>query len=123
NSEYRDEIKIDELKGNFNRMSIEINKTEKLQQLEQVANLSTYPLQRFNSFCYDDDDDDEDYIVAITPDFPITDSPIMKNEHLDTIPKIESDELIKSSVGNLVPIPSKSEDFSDIEIKCDVPDL
>nr|GEZ85819.1 hypothetical protein [Tanacetum cinerariifolium] len=43
NLEYRDEIKIDELKGNFNRMSIEINKKEKLQQLEQVANLSTYP--------------------------------------------------------------------------------
>nr|GEZ35919.1 hypothetical protein [Tanacetum cinerariifolium] len=60
NSEYRDGIKIDELKGNFNRMSIEINKKEKLHQLEQVANLSTYPSKRFNSFCYDDDDD-EDY--------------------------------------------------------------
>nr|GFA01423.1 hypothetical protein [Tanacetum cinerariifolium] len=34
NSEYRDEIKIDELNGNFNRMSIEINKKEKLQQLD-----------------------------------------------------------------------------------------
>nr|GEZ77502.1 hypothetical protein [Tanacetum cinerariifolium] len=72
NSEYHDEIKINELKGNFNRMNIEINKKKKLQQLEQVANLSTYPSQRFNSFCYDDDD--EDYIIAITPDFPITDS-------------------------------------------------
>nr|GEY02214.1 hypothetical protein [Tanacetum cinerariifolium] len=66
NSEYHDEIKIDELKGNFNRMSIEINKKEKLQQLEQEANLSTYPSKRFNSFCYDDDDD-EDYAIAITP--------------------------------------------------------
>nr|GEX76494.1 hypothetical protein [Tanacetum cinerariifolium] len=35
NSEYRDEIKINELKGNFNSMSIEINNKEKLQQLEQ----------------------------------------------------------------------------------------
>nr|GEX98794.1 hypothetical protein [Tanacetum cinerariifolium] len=43
NSKYRDEIKIDDLKENFNSMSIEINKKEKLQQLEQVANLSTYP--------------------------------------------------------------------------------
>nr|GFC45122.1 hypothetical protein [Tanacetum cinerariifolium] len=85
-----------------------------------VANLSTYPSQRFNSFCYDDDDD-EDYTVAITPDFSITDSLIMENEHLDTIPETESDELIKSSVENLVPIPSESEDFSDIESECDVP--
>nr|GEU77664.1 hypothetical protein [Tanacetum cinerariifolium] len=86
---YRDEFKIDELKGNFNSMSIEINKKENLQQLEQVANLSTYPSKRFNSFCYDDDDDDEDYTVVITSDFPITDSLIMENEHLDTIPKTE----------------------------------
>nr|GFC02163.1 hypothetical protein [Tanacetum cinerariifolium] len=82
----------------------------------------TYPSQRFNSFCYDDDDDDEDYIVAITPEFPITNSLIMENEHLDTIPETESDELIKSSVENLVLIPSKSEDFSDIKSECDVPD-
>nr|GFA46403.1 hypothetical protein [Tanacetum cinerariifolium] len=64
-SEYRDEIKIAELKENFNGMSIEINKKEKLQQLEQWANLSTYPSKRFNSFCYDDDD--EDYTIAVTP--------------------------------------------------------
>ncbi|GKA55202.1 hypothetical protein Tco_0754151 [Tanacetum coccineum] len=36
------EIKINELKGNFNEMSIEINKKKKLQQLEQLANLNTY---------------------------------------------------------------------------------
>ncbi|GJV31754.1 hypothetical protein Tco_1392154 [Tanacetum coccineum] len=54
------EIKINELKENFNGMSIEINKKKKLQQLEQVANLSTYPSRLFNSFCYDDDDDDDD---------------------------------------------------------------
>ncbi|GJS66137.1 hypothetical protein Tco_0680701 [Tanacetum coccineum] len=42
----------------------------------------------------------------------------MGDKHLSTIPKIESDELIKSSVKNLVPIPSESED----ECKCDVPD-
>ncbi|GKD02434.1 hypothetical protein Tco_1177408 [Tanacetum coccineum] len=34
---------------------------------------------------------------------------------------MESDELIKSSVENLVPFPSESEDFSDIESECDVP--
>ncbi|GKC00253.1 hypothetical protein Tco_0986389 [Tanacetum coccineum] len=46
----------------------------------------------------------------------------MGDEHLDTIPETESDELIKSSVENLVPILSESEDFSDIESECDVPD-
>ncbi|GJV93441.1 hypothetical protein Tco_1541254 [Tanacetum coccineum] len=34
---------------------------------------------------------------------------------------MESDEFIKSSVENLVPTPSKSEDFYDIESECDVP--
>ncbi|GJW23887.1 hypothetical protein Tco_0037698 [Tanacetum coccineum] len=32
------------------------------------------------------DDDDEDYTIAITPDLSITDSLIMEDEHLDTIP-------------------------------------
>nr|GEX35758.1 reverse transcriptase domain-containing protein [Tanacetum cinerariifolium] len=45
------------------------------------------------------------------------DSLIMGDERLDTIPKKESDEFIKSSVENLVPIPSESED----EHECDVP--
>ncbi|GJT78645.1 hypothetical protein Tco_1045370 [Tanacetum coccineum] len=49
---------------------------------------------------------------AITPDFPITDSLSMGDEHLSTIPKTESNELIKSSVENLVPTPSESEDLS-----------
>nr|GEX46273.1 hypothetical protein [Tanacetum cinerariifolium] len=99
-------------------MSIEINKKEKLQQLEQVANLSTYPSKRFNSFCYDDDDD-EDYTVVIAPDFLITYSLIMENEHLDTISKTKSGEFIKSSVENLIPIPSESKGIPDN--MCDVP--
>nr|GEZ35393.1 hypothetical protein [Tanacetum cinerariifolium] len=74
------------------------------------------------SFYINDDDDDEDCTIAVTPDFPITDSLIMKNEHLDTILETESDEFIKSSVENLVPILSESEDFSDIESECDMPD-
>nr|GEU64543.1 hypothetical protein [Tanacetum cinerariifolium] len=39
----------------------------------------------------------------------------MRNEHLDTIPKTKSDEVIKSSVENLVPIPSEYEVTSDNE--------
>ncbi|GJW81533.1 putative reverse transcriptase domain-containing protein [Tanacetum coccineum] len=66
------------------------------------------------------EDDDEEYTIAITPVLP-TEEPdnslSMGDEHLSTIPETESDELIKSSVENLVPIPSESEDFSDIERK------
>ncbi|GKA00460.1 hypothetical protein Tco_0673010 [Tanacetum coccineum] len=49
---------------------------------------------------------------AITPDFLITDSLSMGDEHLSTILETESDELIKPSVENLVPTPSESEDLS-----------
>ncbi|GJT82156.1 hypothetical protein Tco_1056498 [Tanacetum coccineum] len=69
--------------------------------------------------CYDDD---EDYTITITPvlltNEPV-DSLIMEDEHLDTIPATESDEVIKSSVENLVQIPSESEGISDGV--CDVP--
>nr|GEY53961.1 hypothetical protein [Tanacetum cinerariifolium] len=46
----------------------------------------------------------------------------MGDEHLSTIPETESDEVIKSSVENLVPIPSEFKDFFDNESECDVPD-
>nr|GEU74360.1 hypothetical protein [Tanacetum cinerariifolium] len=42
-------------------------------------------------------------------------------EHLSTIPKTKSDEVIKSSAKNLLPIPSKYEVTFDDESKCDVP--
>ncbi|GJS78097.1 hypothetical protein Tco_0727978 [Tanacetum coccineum] len=58
---------------------------------------------------------------AITSDFSITDSLSMRDEHLSTILKTESDELIKSSVENLVPTPSESKDLSDIKSECNVP--
>ncbi|GKB00925.1 hypothetical protein Tco_0828969 [Tanacetum coccineum] len=69
--------------------------------------------------CYDDDEDDT---IAITPVLPIEEpdnSLSMGDEHLDTIPTTESDEVIKSSVENLVPIPSESEGIPDSV--CDVP--
>nr|GFC39050.1 hypothetical protein [Tanacetum cinerariifolium] len=118
NLEYRDEIKIAELTENLNGMSIEIRKKEKLLQQEQWAYLSTHPSKRLTSFCYDDDDD---YNSAITPVLS-TEEPInslsMGEEHLDTIPATESDEVIKSSVEDLVPIPSESEGIPDT--MCDV---
>nr|GFA24550.1 hypothetical protein [Tanacetum cinerariifolium] len=45
----------------------------------------------------------------------------MRYKHLSTIPEIESDEVIKSSVKNLIPIPSEYEVTSDDESECDVP--
>nr|GEX49210.1 hypothetical protein [Tanacetum cinerariifolium] len=74
---------------------------EKLNQQEQVANISTHtpePSRRFN-FIYDDDEES-------------IDSLIMGNEELNTIPEKESDEFIKSSVEDLVPILSEFEDTS-----------
>ncbi|GKD65613.1 hypothetical protein Tco_1307721 [Tanacetum coccineum] len=49
----------------------------------------------------------------------LDDSLIMEDKHLDTIPETESDELIKSSVEDLVPIPCESEGIPDN--MCDVP--
>ncbi|GKC20166.1 hypothetical protein Tco_1022316 [Tanacetum coccineum] len=69
--------------------------------------------------CYDNDEDDT---IAVTPvlltEEPV-DSLIIEDEHLDTIPAMESDEVIKSSVENLVPILSESEGIPDSV--CDVP--
>nr|GFB58598.1 hypothetical protein [Tanacetum cinerariifolium] len=45
----------------------------------------------------------------------------MGDENLSTIPKTESDKLIKSSVENLFLIPSEYEVTSDNESECDVP--
>nr|GEX19557.1 hypothetical protein [Tanacetum cinerariifolium] len=68
------------------------------------------------AFYNNGDDDDEDCTIAITPDFLITDSLIMGDEHLDTIPEKESNEFIKSSVENLVPNPSDDDESSHEEV-------
>ncbi|GJU37302.1 hypothetical protein Tco_1185656 [Tanacetum coccineum] len=95
--------------------------------------------QRIKYICnyYDDEDDSiplRDIIARCSQSVDITSSPpvlptretedslILGDEHLDTIHEKESDELIKSSIENLVPIPSESEDFSDNESECDVPE-
>nr|GEZ19459.1 hypothetical protein [Tanacetum cinerariifolium] len=62
-------------------------------------------------------DDDDDYDYAITPEE--TDNSLsMGDEHLDTIPATESNEVMKSSVEDLVPILSESEGIPDT--MCDV---
>ncbi|GKE22923.1 hypothetical protein Tco_1434435 [Tanacetum coccineum] len=45
----------------------------------------------------------------------------MGDEHLSTIPEKKSDEVIKSSVEDIVPIPSESEDTSGSDSECDLP--
>ncbi|GKD27659.1 hypothetical protein Tco_1233873, partial [Tanacetum coccineum] len=73
------------------------------------------------AICYDDD---KYNTIAITPVLPIEEpvnSLSMGDEHRDTIPETESDEFIKSSVEDLVPIPSELEGIPDSV--CNVPPL
>ncbi|GKF23044.1 hypothetical protein Tco_0075366, partial [Tanacetum coccineum] len=68
------------------------------------------------------DADDKDYTIAITPHLSTEEadnSLSMGDEHLDTISETESDKVIKSSVEDLVPIPSESEGI--LDSMCDVP--
>nr|GFA45452.1 hypothetical protein [Tanacetum cinerariifolium] len=107
---------------------------EKQLEEERAAKAQNWKLLVY----YDDDDDEErsdsldDKIIfglppfsAITPNEPVlsTEEPdnslSMGDEHLDTIPATESDEVIKSSVENLIPILSESEGIP--VHKCDVP--
>ncbi|GKE97203.1 hypothetical protein Tco_1582058, partial [Tanacetum coccineum] len=95
-------------------------------QRKHAANISTHtpePSRHFNFTC----DDDEEYSIplkdmpqisssiALAPVSSIVepeDSLIMGNKELSTIPEKESDEFIKSSVEDLIPIPRESEDTS-----------
>ncbi|GJX74485.1 hypothetical protein Tco_0313080 [Tanacetum coccineum] len=110
-------------------VKIVIQQHEQAVQKEQEEQAAFTPYWKFPIF----DDDDDEYTIqykeylenssnAITPDLS-TEEPdnslSMGDEHLSTIPETESDELIKSSVENLVPIPSESEGISNDT--CDVP--
>nr|GEW73379.1 hypothetical protein [Tanacetum cinerariifolium] len=81
---------------------------------------------------YNDDDEHsiqyKEYLEnssnAIVPILPIIEpeySLSMGDEHLSTILKTESDEVIKSSVKNLIPISSESEVTFENESECDMP--
>nr|GEW75751.1 hypothetical protein [Tanacetum cinerariifolium] len=86
---------------------------------EELAEyINTPSWNRPTFYNYDDDDDDEDNTITITPEEP-DNSLSIGDEHLDTILVTESDEVIKSSVENLVPILSESEGIPDN--MCDVP--
>nr|GFA71837.1 hypothetical protein [Tanacetum cinerariifolium] len=59
-------------------------------------------------------------IAPILPTKEPNNSLSIGDEHLSTIPETKSDEVIKSSVENLVPIPNEFEDFFDNESESDV---
>nr|GFA33105.1 hypothetical protein [Tanacetum cinerariifolium] len=88
---------------------IQKKQEEKKIEEEQAANARYWKIPA----CCDDDDD---YNSAITPNEPVNFLSI-RDEHLNTIPAMESDEFINSCVENLVPNPSESEG----ENGCDVP--
>ncbi|GKE82817.1 hypothetical protein Tco_1552817 [Tanacetum coccineum] len=105
-------------------------------QRKQAANISTYTPEPSRHYNYEDDDDDEEYSIPLNKMPQIIrsialaqvssimepeDSLIMDDEHLRTIPEKELDELIKSSVKDLVPIPSESEDTSGSNSVCNLP--
>ncbi|GJY81079.1 hypothetical protein Tco_0493830, partial [Tanacetum coccineum] len=86
---------------------------------EELADYINTPSWNHPAF-YFNDNDDEEYTIAITPDLPTKEpdnSLSMGDKYLDTIPATESDEVIKSSVEDLVP--SESEGIPDD--MCDVP--
>nr|GEX19814.1 RNA-directed DNA polymerase, eukaryota, reverse transcriptase zinc-binding domain protein [Tanacetum cinerariifolium] len=89
---------------------------------EELAKYINTPDWNRRAFYNDDDDDDVDYTIAITPVLStekLDNSLSMGEEHLDTIPATKSDEVIKSSVEDLVPIPSESEEVAEIVIPKD----
>nr|GFA57448.1 hypothetical protein [Tanacetum cinerariifolium] len=124
----------DYLQQRMNDSMIEICETFQawLQQQEQVINLDSYTPEPSQCqkilISYDDDDEESSTLlrdiiisklplcIAITPilstEGPV-DSLIIEDEHLDTILETESDKVIKSSVEDLVPIPSEFEGISD----------
>nr|GEZ87487.1 hypothetical protein [Tanacetum cinerariifolium] len=87
---------------------------EKRIEEEQAANARYWKILA----CCDDDDDYDFEITPILSTKEPIDSLSMWDEHLDTISATESDEVIKSSVENLVLIPSEFEGIPDT--MCDV---
>ncbi|GJV18560.1 hypothetical protein Tco_1367580 [Tanacetum coccineum] len=122
-----DRIFVDNAFVNLVKKGSKVQKKEQAYEEEKYSAACRYML----SVTCDDEDDfiplgdiiaRNSTFKAITPDLPIEEpdnSLNMGDEHLDTIPATESDEVIKSSVENLVPIPSEFEGISDDT--CDVP--
>nr|GEU33557.1 hypothetical protein [Tanacetum cinerariifolium] len=137
------DIVFEEIKMMFQQPIERLNEENlaKIKEMNQVTH-TFEPSRRFNSICYDDDDE-YDYKESTIPlneiisqlplSIVITTSPLVlpikdlevslitRNEDLSTIPEKESNEFIKSSVEDLVPIPSESEDTSESDSECILP--
>nr|GEZ12464.1 hypothetical protein [Tanacetum cinerariifolium] len=93
---------------------IQKKQEEKRIEEEQAANAQYWKIP---ACCDDDDDYDSAFTPILSTEKP-DNSLSMGDEHLDTIPETESKEVIKSSVEDLVPIPSESEGI--LDTMCDV---
>ncbi|GKB67345.1 hypothetical protein Tco_0928757 [Tanacetum coccineum] len=100
------EIRIHKLKQDFNIWGSEVRKKEQAYEEEKYSAACRYML---SVTC----DDEDDYIpLEIIPDLPIEEPDNSLNigdEHLDTIPVTESDEVIKSTHTHTQPFPIPSE--------------
>nr|GEZ18382.1 hypothetical protein [Tanacetum cinerariifolium] len=136
---------LDEMKSLINEIQIKDYRNEKIDiRYRRECEVMIDELKAFTTFqfFFYDDDDDYDYeestiplneiVSQIPPSIVITTSPsvlpikdpedslIMGNEELSTIPEKEIDEVIKSSVEDLVLIPSESEDTSGSDSEYDL---
>nr|GEU61912.1 hypothetical protein [Tanacetum cinerariifolium] len=102
------EISIDELKIMMQSYYERMNQQQSLQNFKVVHRMSSISITSQISS-----------VIAIAPILP-TEEPkyslSMRDEHLSTISETESDQVIKSSVENFVPIPSETELTYDNEI-------
>nr|GEV82251.1 hypothetical protein [Tanacetum cinerariifolium] len=88
---------------------IQKKQEEKRIEEEQAANAQYWKIP---ACCDDDDDYNSAFTPVLSPKEP-DNSLSMGDEHLNTISETESDEVIKPSVENLVPIPSEFEGILD----------
>nr|GEY25006.1 hypothetical protein [Tanacetum cinerariifolium] len=105
------QYKLEEVQELFRKLLNDVQNIH--EELAEYINITSWNCPAFSSH----DDDEEDYTIPITPEEP-DNSLSMGHEHLDTILATKSDEVINSSVEDLVPIPSKSEGIPDNA--CDV---
>nr|GFC06240.1 hypothetical protein [Tanacetum cinerariifolium] len=83
---------------------------QKKQEEKQIEEVQAASARYWKSLaCCDDDDDYDSAITAVLSTEETKNSLSMGDEHLDTIPETESNEVINSSIEDLVPIPSESE--------------
>nr|GEY02227.1 ribonuclease H-like domain-containing protein [Tanacetum cinerariifolium] len=103
-----------EAKGDEVCQIVQKKQEEKRIEEEQAASAQYWKIPA----CCDDDDDYNSTITPVLSTEETENSLGMGDEHLDTIPATESDEVIKSSVEDLAPIQSEFEGIPDT--MCDV---